>query len=137
MTVPVPWPPALGGVSVLRGRRAASLALFEKVPLPAPSFRRSREVFACSPAQVNDGEDAVVAGEQMRGQGSGLCPPRRPQAPEDQATPADHSGLSHNILPRPSRVLMAVTCPLFMPFPWFQPLRVPRCRSDTETRGPS
>lgn len=61
---------------MLSGRRAASLALFEQVPLPAPSFRRSREVFACTPAQVSNEEIAVVAREQMRGQGSGLCPLR-------------------------------------------------------------
>lgn len=100
VTVPVPWPPALGGGSVLGGRCAAPLARFETVPLPAPSFRRSREVFACSPAEVSDGENAVGAGEQMRGQGSGLCPPSGPRLLKIKPLLPESSGLSHNVLPQ-------------------------------------
>lgn len=121
---------------MLSGRHAASLALLEQVPLPAPSFQRSREVFVCTPAPVSDGENAVVAGDQMRGRPVGFAHCGAPRLLKIKPLLPDSSGLSPNILHRPSQVLMAVTCLLFIFFPWCQSLRASQCRSDTEIRDP-
>lgn len=83
---------------MLCGKLIICLALFRKMPLPAPCFKRSRKVFMCTPAQVSYGENLVVAGDQVGKQANGqlhsnvieshiaLC--SGPQAPRGQATSA-------------------------------------------------
>lgn len=69
---------------MLCGCLLTSLALVEKAPLPAPSFKKSRKIFMCTPAQVSSGENSVVAGDQVKRLATGQLStnvtetPRRP-----------------------------------------------------------
>lgn len=61
----MPRPSGSRRESLLCGSLASSLPLLEKAPLPASSFKKSRQVFECTTVQVSCGENSGEAGDQQ------------------------------------------------------------------------